>query len=251
MRMLALPAACILAFILYPLLPQAERRILEAIDSSFSRFARRFSDENQALPAFLLLLFAMSSLFAALHPAVAALLMAPLFSAPAILPGCVQMKDDLDSGKYVRDIPAYEANVRKTCAALAPAFLAGAVSPMLLCAAGMPLYIGCGLGWVYFALRELHPYSAAAQRIMVVLLRLSDRVFSFFMLLCAGVVGRNPLRTKGHDAKSHLMSILGIAQDGADTHAPMAGDIPQGIFLCCFCCALLLLSLTAIGLALC
>ena len=45
-------------------------------------------------------------------------------------------------------------------------------------------------------------------------------------------------------AQTRLMSILGIAQDGTDTHAPVSGDISQGTFLCCFCAVLLCLVLT-------
>ena len=48
-----------------------------------------------------------------------------------------------------------------------------------------------------------------------------------------------------------LLSILGIAGDGADTHAPMAGDIPQGIFLCGFASFILCFTLCAIGFVLC
>ena len=177
--------------------------------------------------------------------------MTPLFTFSAVFPGCSAMKSSLDSGEFARDIPAYEANVRKTCASLAPAFIAGAAAPMLLCAAGLPLYIGCGLGWVYFALRQLYARSKNAQRILVLILRLCDKLFSFLLMLCSGLVGRNPLHSRGHDAQSRLMSILGIAQDGADTHAPMSGDITQGAFLCCFCMALLCFMLTIAGFAFC
>ena len=71
------------------------------------------------------------------------------------------------------------------------------------------------------------------------------------MLLCAGAVGRNPLRTRGHGAQGRLLSILGIAGDGADTHAPMAGDIPQSIFLCGFASFILCFTLCVLGFVLC
>ena len=251
MRMLALPAAFALSFFLYPVFPRAERLLLDAAEKLYRRAADRFGDSPRTLRLFLLLLGACASCLGSLHPAIAALLMAPLFTFSAVFPECSSMKASLDSGEFARDIPAYEANVRKTCASLAPAFIAGAAAPMLLCAAGLPLYIGCGLGWVYFALRQLYPLSRNAQRILVLILRLCDKLFSLLLMLCSGLVGRNPLHSRGGDAKARLMSILGIAQDGADTHAPMSGDITQGAFLCCFCMTLLCFMLTVIGFALC
>lgn len=250
MRMLALPAAYALSFLLYLLFPRAEGLLADALERLHRRMSARMS-EARALFSLLLMLAAAASLLGALHPLAAALVMTPLFTAPAVLPGCAQMKHDLDSGRYVRNIPVYEENVRVSCMSLAPAFLCGAVAPMLVCAVGMPLYIGFGLGWAYLALRHLHGKNLPAQRALVVLLRTADKVFSFMLLLCSGVVGRNPLHSRGRDAKSHLLSILGIAGDGADTHAPVAGDIPQGIFLCCFCTSLLCFTLTAVGFVLC
>jgi len=247
--MLALPAAFLLSFALYMLLPSSEASIFKALRGAYNRVEARAG--QHALPLFLLFLGLLASALGALHPAAAALVMAPLFTAPAVLPACAKVKDELDSGKYVRDIPAYEELVRTTCLSLAPAFLSGAAAPLIVCAVGLPVYIGCGLGWVYFALRLFHPQSHGAQCVLALVLRVCDKVFSFLLLLCAGVVGRSPLSSRGHDAKSHLLSILGIAEDSAHTHAPMAGDIAQGIFLCCFCMALLCLSLTAIGFALC
>ena len=71
------------------------------------------------------------------------------------------------------------------------------------------------------------------------------------MLLCSGAVGRNPLRTRGRGAQGRLLSILGIAGDGTDTHAPMAGDIPQSIFLCGFASFILCFTLCVLGFVLC
>ena len=81
-------------------------------------------------------------------------------------------------------------------------------------------------------------------------LRAGRRTFSEIilpMLLCSGAVGRNPLRTRGRGAQGRLLSILGIAGDGADTHAPMAGDIPQAIFLCGFAAFILCFTLCVLG----
>jgi len=71
------------------------------------------------------------------------------------------------------------------------------------------------------------------------------------LVLCSGLAGRNPLRTRGRDAKSRLLSILGIAGDGTDTHPPMSGDITQAIFICSFCAWLLCLVLTIVGFVFC
>lgn len=251
MRMLALPAAFMLSFCLYLPFPRAERLLLDSVEALYRRAAARFGDRPRTLRLFLLLIGACASFAGALHPVVSALAMAPLFTFSGIFPGCAAMKTSLDSGKFARDIPAYEANVRKTCSSIAPAFVAGAIAPLLLCAAGLPFYFGCGLGWMYFAMRQLYPLSKTTQRILVLVLRLCNKVFSFLLTLCSGLVGRNPLHTRGSDAQSRLMSILGIAQDGADTHAPMSGDISQAVFLSCFCMALLCFMLTAAGFALC
>ena len=251
MRVLALPAAFILSFILYPIFPRAERLLLDGVEALYRRFCARLGDSLRTLRLFLLLLGVCASFLGSLHPAIAALLMTPLFTFSSVFPGCAAMKASLDSGKFARDIPAYEDNVRKTCASLAPASVAGAAAPLLLCAAGLPLYIGCGFGWVYFALRQLYPLSKNAQRILVLILRLSDKLFSFLLALCAGLVGRNPVHASGHGAEARLMNLLSIAPDAKDARAPMSGDISQAAFLCCFCMALLCFMLTVAGFALC
>ena len=61
-----------------------------------------------------------------------------------------------------------------------------------------------------------------------------------------GAVGRNPLRTDGKGARSRLLSILGIADGEARTHAPVSGDIVQAAFLCCFCMVLLAVLLSLV-----
>ncbi|MGN0774849.1 MAG: hypothetical protein ACI4MP_13780 [Candidatus Ventricola sp.] len=257
MRIFAVPAALLLACCVYLPLPRAREGLDAALRHLFRGFLRAFTrkngqtDEIPALAACLLVLGGVLVPLAALHPLAAALLMAPAFTGLAALPPCARVKDELDAGKYARDIPAYEARVRETCRSLAPAFVDGIAAPMLLCAAGMPLHLGPALGLAYTALCALAPQLPAAARIASAIRRLAERVFCAFMLLCSGTVGRNPLRTRGHGAQGRLLSILGIAGDGADTHAPMAGDIPQGIFLCSFASFILCFTLCAMGFVLC
>lgn len=249
MRMLVLPAAFLLSFPLYILLPQAHGALLRALESLYRRFSLRAA--HHAPSFFILLPGLAAALLCAVHPVAAVLVTTPLFTAASALPGCVALKEELDSGKFARNIPAYEEHVRKACLSLAPAFIGGAVAPMLLCAAGMPLYIGSGFGWVYMTLHVLHPHCAWMSRALVLVLRLSEKIFCFLLRLCSGAVGRNPLRAKGSDARTLLLSTLGVAEDETKTHPPMAGDIAQGIFLCIFCCAVLLLLLTLVGFAFC
>ena len=59
------------------------------------------------------------------------------------------------------------------------------------------------------------------------------------LLLCAPLAGRSPFRVAGRRARERLMSILGLDEGGADDHPPVAGDVTQGVFLCCLCLALL------------
>jgi len=154
------------------------------------------------------------------------------------------VKRELDSGAYARDIPAYEALVRETCAALAPAFVAHVCAPLLLMAVGLPLRLSAALGWGFLALTAVSSENEQADRLLGLLIHPADAVFGFLLRLCCGVTGRNPFRTGGRGAQTRLMSILGIAQDDTDTHAPVSGDISQGTFLCCFCAVLLCLVLT-------
>lgn len=257
MRIFAVPAALLLALCVYLPLPRAREGLDAALRRLYALFARPFSRkgvQTDDVPALIVCLLVSGGVLvplAALHPLLAMALMAPAFTGLAALPGCARVKDELDSGAYARDIPAYEALVRTTCRALAPAFVHGIAAPMLLCAAGMPLHLGPSLGLGYVLLCALSPQTPAAARAADAVRRFSDRVFCVFMLLCAGAVGRNPLRTGGHGAQERLLSILGIAGDGADTHAPMAGDIPQGIFLCSFSSFILCFTLCAVGFFLC
>jgi len=257
MRILAVPAAILLACCVYMPLPRAQAVISALLARGYDLTLRLFTrkdgqtDDAPALLVYLLMLGGAFALLGAIHPLVSMLLMAPAFTAPAVLPGCARIKDELDSGKYARDIPAYEALVRDTCAALAPAFIQGMIAPMILCTLGMPLHLGAALGAVYTAIRALEDRLPVCARMADTLRRISERVFIVMILLCSGAVGRNPLRTKGRDAQSRLLSVLGVAGDGTATHAPMAGDIPQGIFLCGFASLILCFVLCAVGFVLC
>ena len=257
MRIFAVPAALLLACCVYLPLPRAQEAFYAALRRLHAPFARAFTrksgqtDDVPALAACLLVLIGVLMPLAALHPLLAMALMAPAFTGLSALPSGARVKDELDSGRYARDIPAYEALVRETCRSLAPAFVSGIAAPMMLCAAGMPLHLGPSLGLGYTLLCALAPQLPIAGRIAAAIQRIAERVFCAFMLLCAGAVGRNPLRTGGHGAQGRLLSILGIAGDGADTHAPMAGDIPQGIFLCGFASFILCFTLCAVGFVLC
>ena len=257
LRIFAVPAALLLACCVYLPLPRAREGLDAALRRLYAPFARAFTRKNgqtDDMPALLVCLLILGGVLlplAALHPVIATVLMVPAFTGLSALPPGARVKDELDSGKYARDIPAYEALVRETCRSLAPAFVSGIAAPMILCAAGMPLYLGPSVGLGYTLLCALAPQAPAAARVAAAVQRFSERVFCAFMLLCAGAVGRNPLRTRGHGAQGRLLSILGIAGDGADTHAPMAGDIPQGIFLCGFASFILCFTLCVLGFVLC
>lgn len=257
MRMLALPAAALLAAFLHPILPGAAGWLRLALDRLFALVLRAFThkdgrtDDAAALPAFALLLAGCAALLSAVHPLVEAILIAPLLTGLSVFPGCAAAKGELDSGKYTRDIPAYEARVRETCAALAPAFVSGVCAPLLVCAAGMPLHLGAALGWALLALRVHQDVHPRAQKIVSRADRIADAVFCAFLTLCAGVAGRSPFRARGKGAQARMMNIIGIAGDKTDTHAPMAGDISLAAFLCCLAAALLLTVLTLAGFTLC
>lgn len=257
MRILALPAALALAFCLYLPFPRTAGLVSRLLAHLYGLILRLFtrrdgqSDRTPALLCYLLLLAGAATLLGAIHPAVSAVLMAPLFAALSLLPQAADTKLELDSGAYASDIPAYESRVRAACASLGPAFASDACAPLLLCALGTPLYLGCALGWMYLGLCAVRDRNALARRMAAPILRASDAVFCALMLLSSGAVGRSPLRTQGRGASERLLSILGISGDGTGTHAPMAGDIAQGILLCCLCTVLLCLMLTAAFFLLC
>lgn len=257
MRIFAVPAALLLGCCLYMPLPRAKAVFSGMLVRFYNRILPAFTrkngetDDTHALTCYLLVLIGVLALLSAIHPLVSMLLMAPAFTGLCVLPGCAAVKLELDSGKYARDIPTYEALVRSTCAALAPAFSEGIIAPMLLGALGMPLHLGAALTWAYAALTALADRHAFAARAVSLVHRISARLFAFFMQLCSGVVGRNPLRVRGGSLPDRLLSTLGISGDASDTHAPMAGDIPQGIFLCGFSAAILCFALCAVGFVLC
>lgn len=245
MRLFAFPAALFLAFILYCAAPKLPNGSPAPFKNSmlFSGDSTSAPRAELAFPAFLLTLMLTPFLLALIHPAVEAVLMAfPLFGLSCI-PVSGAVKRELDSGAYARDIPAYEALVRETCAALAPAFVAHVCAPLLLMAVGLPLRLSAALGWGFLALTAVSGENEQADRLLGLLVHPADAVFGFLLRLCCGVTGRNPFRTGGRGAQTRLMSILGIAQDDTDTHAPVSGDISQGTFLCCFCAVLLCLVL--------
>jgi len=257
MRIFAIPAALMLACCIYLPLPKAAG-YFESMLRFFYRHALRLftrkngtADHKPALAMYLLLLCGICVLLGAIHPLAAMLLMTPLFTGLAALPACAHVERELDSGKYADDIPTYESLVRQSCASVAPAFVSGVIAPMLLCAIGMPLHAAAPLGYAYAALCALSSENDHAAKIAQTIHRASERILIFFMTLCSGVTGRNPLRVRGRTAKARLLSIVGIAGDSTDTHAPMAGDIAQAIFLCFFSTGIFCFALCAVGFILC
>ena len=255
MRALALPAAVVLSLCLYMPMPALEKKLsgmLVKLHSSVQTVLQNKQiDTRHALPIVLIILASVAALLSAVHPLLCAVIAAPLFTFSAVMPGCANAKEELDSGKYARDIPAYETIVRENCLILPSAFVRGCIAPMLLLAAGMPLYIGAALGYAYAALRALESEDAQAARWLAPADRAADKVLSMMLMLCAGLVGRNPLRIRADNAQQRLIRTLGIAGDKTDTHAPMSGDIAQGIFICSFASGLLCMMLTLVLLTLC
>lgn len=253
MRALALPAAIALSLCLYmpfPALKEKFYQMLAQICAVMKGVCERKQLSLRRAPiAAAMIVGVPASLVAALHPLLAAVVMAPLFTFSAAMPAGAAMKETLDSGKYSRDIPAYEAHVRETCLSLAPAFVHGCFAPMLLLAAGMPLYVGCLLGYAYAMFCALR--GEDAPRFLASVDRAADKVFSTMLMLCAGLVGRNPLRIRAENAQQRLIRTLGVAGDRTDTHAPMSGDIAQGIFVSSFAAGLLCLMLTLVLMAVC
>lgn len=257
MRIFAIPAALLLTCCIYLPLPKAAGCFAGALSALYDQVLRLFTrkdgsaDEKPALAMFLLLLCGVCVLLGAIHPLTAMILMTPLFTGLAALPACAHVERELDSGKYAGDIPTYETLVRESCASVAPAFVTGVCAPMIVCAIGMPLRLAAPLGFAYTALLALSGENESASRIVRFLQRITERIFIFFMTLCCGVTGRNPLRVRGKTSRARLLSIVGIAGDSTDTHAPMAGDIAQAIFLCAFSTGLLCFVLCAIGFVVC
>lgn len=253
MRFFVLPAAVLLALCLYLPLPSAKDFISRALASFHAAVRRGFTskkgktDERAALAVYSLALAATATLLCALHPAVSAIVCAPLFSAFWLLPRCSQAKLDLDSGKYVRDRAAYEQQVIAVCEPLGDGFAKELILPLLLVFLGMPTSLGGALGWVYAGMRAAQPLVPGVSRVLSPLDPLGDKVMTALLQLCSGLVGHNPLRFGGKGASQRLMYILGLAhRREEEQHAPMAGDISQAAFLCCSCAGFLCLMLTLI-----
>ena len=255
MRAFALPAAVILSLCLYMPMPGLK----EKPESLFARLhsgvqavlQNKQIAARRAFPITLALLILAAALLSAVHPLLCAVITAPLFTFSAVMPGCAKAKDELDSGRYARDIPAYEAIVRENCLSLAPAFAHGFYAPLLLLTLGLPMRLGAALAYAYAVLCALEGRDERARRPLAAIRRAADKVFSAMLMLCAGLVGRNPLRIRAANAQERLIRTLGIAGDRSDTHAPMAGDIAQGIFVCGFAAGLLCLMLTLVLMAVC
>ncbi|MBP3656177.1 MAG: hypothetical protein J6K32_05710 [Clostridia bacterium] len=256
MRAIAFAAALLFAFVVYPLFPALPSLLGDGLRALHARVLRSFTradgtaDERPALCVFLLLLGGACALPGAIHPLLGAVTASFAYTGLSALPGSVSAKEELDSGAYTKDPAAYESLARETCAALAPAFCQGVFAPLLLCALGTPLWLDASLGWCHLALRALCGANSDARRICALCLRPADASFRFLLTLLSGLLGRSPFRMRGKRSGERLMYILGIAGDDSDTHAPMAGDITQAVFLCCFSACLMAGALTFLLMAL-
>lgn len=257
MRIFSLPIAMALALCLYLPFPRAAQLLFARIASLYQRFLRLFTrkdgrtDEPLAFVFFLLIAGGVFQVIGGLHVLLAGVLLAPLFCAFALFPQASKVKDQLDSGVFARDPAAYDECVRSTCATLAPAFLNDLFTPLLLCALGMPLHLGCALGGAYLAARALGEQSPGARRLIPLLTRGAWLVMKPMMLLCSCVVGRNPLRIHGENARELMLSALGIAGEADDTHIPVSGDIAQAILLGMTCVLLFLFAICLVLLSFC
>lgn len=257
MRILSLPAALLLAACLYLPFPRAVETLASIIRRLFTRFLLLFTrkdgraDGELALALFLLLAGGVCQLVGGIHFLLAGVVMAPVFCTFSLIPQAASIKDQLDRGVFARDIGEYDARVRSACAAFGPSFVTDLCAPLLLMALGTPIHMGCALGGAYFAARVLGEQSPAARRVVLILSRPSWLVMRMLLLLCSGVVGRNPAHVHGDNARDMMLSILGIAGDADDTHIPVSGDIAQAIFLGLFCIALLTLALCVVLFSVC
>jgi len=251
MRMLALPAALVLGAALYSLFPGARTWLSQRLRALPGIIEQNIIERHRNPDPFSILfihivgLIIFPTLISILHPVCAALVMAPLFTGFSLLPAAAKTKQELDSGKYVKDISMYERQVLSACSPLGQAFAFEVAAPMLLCAIGMPLYLGCAAAWVFTGLRTIREEFPAVQRFVSPIEHAGDAALVFFLHLCAGLVGRNPLRIGGHGAGEKLMHILSLK--GEVDHAPISGDITQAVFLCCLCTFLLCALVTGIG----
>jgi hypothetical protein len=257
MRIFAIPAALMIACFIYLPLPKAAQYFERALRALYAQTLRLFTkkdgsaDHQPALAMYLLLLCGVCVFLGAIHPLASMILMIPLFTGLSVIPDCANTEHELDSGKYANDIPAYEAIVRESCSSVAPEFVGGVIAPMLLCGISMPLHMAAPVGSAYAALCALAAEDEAILTSTNQIQRITEKIFIFFMTLCSGVKGRNPLNIRGKTAETRLLNIVGIAGDSTDTHAPMAGDIAQAIFLCFFSTVIFCFTLCAVGFVLC
>ena len=254
MRMLAFPAALVLGVLLYTLFPGAKSWINQrliarpAIIEQNIIKRRQNPDEKSVFFIYIFILLLVPTLISLIHPVAAALVMAPLFPFFTLMPECFAAKHELDSGKYAKDREGYEGRVVHCCEALGEALVPCLMTPIILCAVGMPLHLGGALGWGYAALRRLEIGVPPLVRILALLERVGNAVAVFLLRLCAGLFGRNPLRVGGADAKETLVNLLGLRDE--NDHAPISGDISQAAFACCLCAFLLCAFLTGVGMVL-
>ena len=254
MRILSLPAGLLLGMALYMNFPQAEDRLHAALRALLARVRLLFrkkdgeTDERSARTVFFLALAAAATLLCAVHPLAAALLTAPLFPGFSPVPAAANAKRELDSGKFSKNIPEYERRVLDACAPLGGATALDVCAPLLLCALGTALHIGCAPGWLYMGLTAAREELPEAKRMLRPIHRAGEAAFIALLLLCAGLVGRNPLRVGGRGAGEKLMHALSL--EGEIDHAPISGDITQAIFLCLTSAILLCCLLTAAGILL-
>lgn len=250
MRLLILPAALLLGAALYTNFPQMQEILPTLLRRGYSHVCRLFlgkdgkADERSAQLVFFLALAASAIFLSAIHPLIAMAAAAPLFSGFALLPACAKVKQELHSGAFSKDIPEYERRVIAACAPLGDAFAHHIAAPLLLCALGLPLSLGCALGWVYMGLCAFDKEFPWCSRVLRPIRQAGETALVSLLLLCAGLVGRNPLRVGGKSASEKLMHLLCL--EGDVDHAPIAGDITQSIFLCCLSAALLCGLLSAI-----
>ena len=245
MRILSLPIAILLAACVYIPFRRTAARVADAVRALYGRFLLLFTrksgktDEQLAFPLFLLVFGGACQLIGGLHMLLAALVLAPVFSALSLLPQAARAKEELDSGALSSNIAEYEAKVRSLCAALGPAFATDMVAPMLLYALGAPIHMGCVLTSAYLAARALHDAHPAAMRTVRVIGIPCAAVTRGLLLLCSCVVGKNPLHAKGDTLRELMLSILDLTTGSANSRDPVAGDITQAVFLLCFVSAFL------------
>lgn len=251
MRMLALPIALALGALLYTNLPQTEEKLAAALRALLAKIRQRFTskngktDDRSALIVYFLSLAAAATILCAIHPLAAALLAAPLFSGFSPIPAAAATKQELDSGKFSKNIPEYERRVRAACAPLGEAFALRVITPMILCLLGMALHLGCALGWLYTGLCAVREEVPSGEKTLSLAARIGEGALGIMLFLCSGLVGRNPLNVGGTDSGEKLMHLLSL--EGESDHAPISGDITQAIFLCSLCTGILCLVLSGLS----